>query len=57
MFGQLKTLGVRIRRVEDLAEGSLYSPEHQILFLDDNLTDAEIEDIISQILPAAVAVA
>jgi len=50
-FAVLKALGVRVRRVKDLQEGSLFVEDRRILFLDHELTDEQINDAIEWTLP------
>lgn len=51
-IGLLKSLGVRIRRIADLEEQALYIEESKLLLLDIELDDAQITDVIDQVLPS-----
>lgn len=52
MSGLLKAWGVRVRRVADVDEGAIYLPNHKLLLLDIELTDAQISDAIDSVVPS-----
>lgn len=51
MFTLLAALGIRVRHVPNLTEGALYIEDRRLLLLDDKLSDRQMADLVTQVVP------
>jgi hypothetical protein len=54
-FAVLEALGVRVREVDDLAEGAVYVESHRLLVVDRDLSLADLEDYVCELLGIVAA--
>lgn len=53
-YAELMMLGVRVRAVHDLKEGSIYHPGRRLLLVDSSLSQSDREHVCRRFLPEAL---
>lgn len=53
-YAELLMLGVRVREVRRLREGSIYIPHRHLLVVDWNLSASDREQVVAHFLPRAL---